>query len=69
MSDRQIKRSESLKIADSYTENSRICSFSIESLLAPNNKNQDENKYPRQTDTSSPRQESKPCNDVHFKLL
>ncbi|XP_011263218.1 homeobox protein MSH-D [Camponotus floridanus] len=45
MSDEQLKKSESSKKANDSAENSRICSFSIERLLAPSKKNEEENKF------------------------
>lgn len=45
MSDEQFKKSSSLNASDSI-ENSRICSFSIERLLAPSyNKDKEEDKF------------------------
>ncbi|KAL6429866.1 hypothetical protein ACFW04_007618 [Cataglyphis niger] len=52
MSDEQLQKSESSKKASDTAENSRICSFSIERLLAPSKKNEEENKFAQQTDLS-----------------
>ncbi|XP_072752288.1 uncharacterized protein [Anoplolepis gracilipes] len=45
MSDEQLKKSESSKKASDAAENSRICSFSIERLLAPSKKKEEETKF------------------------
>jgi len=55
MSDEEMKKSDS---KDS-TENPRLCSFSIERLLAPSKIDEEENKFPQQTDLSLFCQESK----------
>lgn len=58
MSDEQLQKSELLKKANDSVESSSICSFSIERLLAPSKKNEEENKFAQQTDLSLFCQES-----------
>lgn len=58
MSVEQLQKSESSKKANDSAENSRICSFSIERLLAPSKKNEEENKFAQETDLSLLCQES-----------
>jgi len=50
MSDEQFKKSDSSNGTSDSTENPRICSFSIERLLAPSNKNKEEDKFEQQTE-------------------
>ncbi|CAL1685766.1 unnamed protein product [Lasius platythorax] len=66
MSDEQLQKSGSSKKASDSAENSRICSFSIERLLAPSKKNEEENKFAQQTDLSLLCQES---NESETRML
>jgi hypothetical protein len=50
MSDEQFKKSNSSNGTSDSMENPRICSFSIERLLAPSNKNKEEDKFEQQTE-------------------
>ncbi|KAH0954434.1 hypothetical protein HN011_010042 [Eciton burchellii] len=50
MSDEQFKKSDSSNGTSDSMENPRICSFSIERLLAPSNKNKEEDKFEQQTE-------------------
>ncbi|XP_029674473.1 homeobox protein ceh-19-like [Formica exsecta] len=52
MSDEQLQKSGLSKKASDTAENSRICSFSIERLLAPSKKNEEKNKFAQQIDLS-----------------
>lgn len=59
MSDEQLKKSDSVSTeASDVAGNSRMCSFSIERLLAPSKKNDDHKQFPQQTDLSLLCQES-----------
>lgn len=66
MSDEQLQKSESSKKANDSAENSRICSFSIERLLAPSKKNEEENKFAQEIDLSLLCQES---NESETRML
>lgn len=58
MSDEEIKKSNlSMETSDS-AENSKLCSFSIERLLAPSKIHEEENKFSQHTDLSLLCQES-----------
>ncbi|XP_014480196.1 PREDICTED: homeobox protein ceh-19-like [Dinoponera quadriceps] len=59
MSDEQFRKSDLLKEVSDPAENSKMCSFSIERLLAPSKKNEEGNKFRQQIDLSSLGQESK----------
>ncbi|XP_032682456.1 homeobox protein MSH-D-like isoform X2 [Odontomachus brunneus] len=50
MSDEQFRKSDLLKEANDPAENLKMCSFSIERLLAPSKKNEEDDKFPQQTD-------------------
>lgn len=52
MSDEELKKSDPSKGTNDSTENPRMCSFSIERLLAPSKKDE-EDKFSQQTDLSS----------------
>jgi len=58
MSDEEMKKSDSSKETSDSAENPRLCSFSIERLLAPSKIDEEENKFPQQTDLSLFCQES-----------
>jgi len=58
MSDEGMKKSDSSKETSDSTENPRLCSFSIERLLAPSKIDEEENKFQQQTDLSLFCQES-----------
>lgn len=59
MSNEQFKKSDLLKEINDSVENSKMCSFSIERLLAPSKKNEEKNTFLQQTELSSFCQESK----------
>ncbi|KYQ52919.1 BarH-like 1 homeobox protein [Trachymyrmex zeteki] len=53
MSDEEMKKSDLLKETSDSAENPKLCSFSIERLLAkPSKIDEEENKFPQQTDLS-----------------
>lgn len=52
MSNEQLNKSDPLMGASKPGENPRICSFSIERLLAPNKKTEEDSKFLQQTDLS-----------------
>lgn len=59
MSDEEMKKSDLLKETSDSAENPKLCSFSIERLLAkPSKIDEEENKFPQQTDLSLLCQES-----------
>ncbi|XP_012527163.1 homeobox protein ceh-19 [Monomorium pharaonis] len=66
MSDKEIKKSDSSKGMNDSAENPRLCSFSIERLLAPNKIDEEENKFSQQTDLSLFCQEN---NELETRML
>lgn len=53
MSDEEMKKSDASKGTSDSAENPRLCSFSIERLLAPSKIEEEENKFSQHTDLSS----------------
>ncbi|KYN16967.1 PREDICTED: homeobox protein ceh-19-like [Trachymyrmex cornetzi] len=67
MSDEEMKKSDSSKETSDSAENPRLCSFSIERLLArPSKIDEEENKFPQRTDLSLLYQES---NELETRML
>ncbi|KAG5319694.1 BARH1 protein, partial [Pseudoatta argentina] len=67
MSDEEMKKSDSSKKTSDSAENPRLCSFSIERLLArPSKIDEEENKFSQQTDLSLLCQES---NELETRML
>ncbi|KAL6263352.1 hypothetical protein P5V15_006148 [Pogonomyrmex californicus] len=66
MSNEQLKKSDSSKETSDSVENPRICSFSIERLLAPSKIDEEENKFSQQTDLSLLCQEN---NELEMRML
>ncbi|TGZ47704.1 UBX domain-containing protein 4 [Temnothorax longispinosus] len=52
MSDEEMKKSDSSKGTNDSAENSKLCSFSIERLLAPSKIDEEQNKFSQHTDLS-----------------
>lgn len=66
MSDEEMKKSDLSKETSDSAENPRLCSFSIERLLAPNKIDEEEKKFSQQTDLSLLCQEN---NELETRML